>query len=49
VVQLAVEEAAMDVEAVNRELAAADAGAVVRWAAERFGERLVMTSSFGAQ
>lgn len=39
----------IDLEQVNAELADADAPQVVRWAAKTFGERLVMTSSFGAQ
>lgn len=39
----------LDLEAVNAGLAGADAEEVVRWAAETFGERLVMSSSFGAQ
>lgn len=38
----------LDLEAVNASLEGADAEEVVRWAAETFGERLVMTSSFGA-
>jgi phosphoadenosine phosphosulfate reductase len=39
----------IDVDAANRRLAGADASAVVRWAHETFGDRLVLTSSFGAQ
>lgn len=42
------EDSAVDVDRINAELADADAEEVVRWAAETFGERLVMTSSFGA-
>ncbi|MCB9592165.1 MAG: phosphoadenylyl-sulfate reductase [Sandaracinaceae bacterium] len=38
----------LDLEAANAELEGADAEEIVRWAAETFGERLVMTSSFGA-
>ncbi len=38
----------IDLDAVNADLEGADAEEVVRWAAERFGGRLVMTSSFGA-
>lgn len=37
-----------DVAQVNAQLADADPEEVVRWAAETFGERLVMTSSFGS-
>lgn len=40
---------AIDLDAVNTALADADAEEVVRWAFETFGERLVMSSSFGAQ
>ncbi len=39
----------LDLDRVNAELADADAEAIVRWAAEVFGPRLIMTSSFGAQ
>ncbi|MBX3274145.1 MAG: phosphoadenylyl-sulfate reductase [Sandaracinaceae bacterium] len=39
----------LDLDAVNAALEGADAEEVVRWAAETFGERLVMSSSFGAQ
>jgi len=42
------ERKALDLRAVNAALEDADAEEVVRWAAESFGERLVMTSSFGA-
>lgn len=38
-----------DLDAVNAELGDADAQAVVTWAADRFGDRLMMTTSFGAQ
>ncbi len=38
-----------EVLAANGELEKAPAGERVRWAAEVFGERLVMSSSFGAQ
>jgi len=38
----------LDLEAVNAALADADAEEVIRWAARAFGERLVMSSSFGA-
>jgi phosphoadenosine phosphosulfate reductase len=37
-----------DLDALDASLAGADAEEVVRWAAETFGERLVMSSSFGA-
>lgn len=39
----------IDLDAVNAELHNADAERVVGWAHETFGNRLVMTSSFGAQ
>jgi len=39
----------IDLEAANASLAEADALEVVRWAAETFGERTLLTSSFGAQ
>ncbi|MFP4144374.1 MAG: phosphoadenylyl-sulfate reductase [Phycisphaeraceae bacterium] len=39
----------LDLDAVNARLEGADAMCVFEWAAERFGDRLVMTSSFGAQ
>jgi phosphoadenosine phosphosulfate reductase len=39
----------IDLDAVNERLASADAPDVIRWAADAFGEKLVMTSSFGAQ
>src|SRR5690606_27431706 len=42
-------ESTLDLAAVNAELEAADAARVVAWAGERFGEGLVMTTSFGAQ
>ena len=42
------EDATVDLDRINAELADADAEEVVRWAAETFGERLVMTSSFGS-
>ncbi|HJL18031.1 MAG TPA: phosphoadenylyl-sulfate reductase [Sandaracinaceae bacterium LLY-WYZ-13_1] len=38
----------LDLDAAAAALADADAEEVVRWAAETFGDRLVMTSSFGA-
>ena len=38
----------LDLDAIHATLADADAEEVVRWAFETFGERLVMTSSFGA-
>lgn len=38
----------LDLDAIHAALADADAEEVVRWAFETFGERLVMTSSFGA-
>jgi phosphoadenosine phosphosulfate reductase len=41
-------EVGLDLDAVNASLEGADAEEVVRWAAETFGERLVMSSSFGA-
>lgn len=42
-------DARLDLEQVNARLADADAAAIVRWAAERFGRGLILTSSFGAQ
>ncbi|MFK7984393.1 MAG: phosphoadenylyl-sulfate reductase [Sandaracinaceae bacterium] len=39
---------ALDLDATHDALDGADAEEVVRWAAERWGEQLVMTSSFGA-
>jgi len=39
----------LDLDAVNAELADASAEQVIRWAHDRFGDGLVMTSSFGAQ
>jgi len=39
----------IDLEATNDALANADAVDVVRWAADTFGERTMLTSSFGAQ
>jgi phosphoadenosine phosphosulfate reductase len=41
------EQGVLDPSEVNRSLADADAEEVIRWAAEQFGEGLVMTSSFG--
>lgn len=38
----------LDLDAVNASLEGAEAEEVIRWAAGSFGERLVMTSSFGA-
>lgn len=38
----------LDLDEVNAALDGADAEEIVRWAAETFGERLVLTSSFGA-
>ena len=37
-----------ELEAVNRDLGDATAEAVIAWAAERFGDGLIMTTSFGA-
>lgn len=39
----------LDLDGVNARLRDADASEIIGWAAERFGEGLVMTSSFGAQ
>jgi len=39
----------LDLDAVNRDLAQADAGQIVRWATDTFRDRLVLSSSFGAQ
>jgi len=38
-----------DLQAINRELENATAHARVKWALEQFGERLVMSTSFGVQ
>jgi phosphoadenosine phosphosulfate reductase len=45
----ALTNAPFDLEAANRRIAGAAAPDVVRWAAETFGQGLVMTSSFGAE
>jgi len=42
-------DARPDLDAANAELADAPAEQVIRWAHDRFGDGLVMTSSFGAQ
>ena len=39
----------IDLTEVNERLSSADAESVVAWAAEAFGERTMLTSSFGAQ
>ena len=39
----------IDLDAINRQLAGDDARRIVRWAHGQFGDRLVMTTSFGAQ
>lgn len=39
----------IDLDAINTQLADARAARIVEWAAEQFGDGLVMTSSFGAQ
>ncbi len=39
----------VDLDQANQQLAGADAQSVIRWAADAFGDRLVMSSSFGAQ
>ena len=41
--------AALDLDAVNQQLAGADAGAIMAWAHGAFGAGLVMSSSFGAE
>lgn len=41
-------EEELDLDAIDASLAGADAEEVIRWAAEQFGDRLVMSSSFGA-
>lgn len=38
-----------DIDQINADLLGRNADAIVRWAAEAFGEGLAMTSSFGAQ
>lgn len=40
---------AFDLAGANRRLADADASAIVSWAARRFGDGLVLTTSFGVQ
>lgn len=42
-------EPELDLDAVNAELAGADATAIVEWSVRQFGERIVVSSSFGAQ
>lgn len=42
-------EPTVDLDAANGELSEASAAEAIRWARESFGDRLVMTSSFGAQ
>ena len=42
-------EPAVDLDGANAELSQVSAADAIRWAHERFGDRLVMTSSFGAQ
>jgi phosphoadenosine phosphosulfate reductase len=42
-------DATPDLDRVNAQLADADAAAIVRWAADQFGQGLILTSSFGAQ
>ncbi len=39
----------LDLNAINDQLTAADPTQIIRWAADRFGGQLVMSSSFGAQ
>jgi len=39
----------LDLAAVNAQLAEADAESIIGWAADAFGERLIMSSSFGSQ
>ena len=39
----------LDLDAVNRRLADAPPEAILEWARETFGNRLVLTSSFGAE
>lgn len=41
--------AALDLDRINRQLADADATQLVEWAADTFGDGLVMSSSFGIQ
>lgn len=43
------EHRALDLDAINHQLDGDEPEAIVRWAADTFGEGLVMTSSFGAQ
>ena len=39
----------LDLNQINQELANAEANAVVEWSAKNFGDRMVMTTSFGIQ
>lgn len=39
----------LDLEAANHDLAAMDSLGIIRWAHERFGNGLILTSSFGAE
>ena len=39
----------LDIDAANELLRSEDAPAIIQWAADLFGDRLVMTSSFGAE
>ncbi|MCC7407783.1 MAG: hypothetical protein IT442_06900, partial [Phycisphaeraceae bacterium] len=39
----------LDLEQANQYLHGATAPAIVQWAMNHFGERLILTSSFGAQ
>ncbi len=41
--------ASLDLTAINRQLARADAEHIVRWSVEAFGDGLVMSTSFGIQ
>lgn len=46
---VAAKPAPLDLDAVNRGFDGSDPLAIIRWAVERFGDGLVMTSSFGVQ
>ncbi|MEO0836481.1 MAG: phosphoadenosine phosphosulfate reductase family protein, partial [Cyanobacteria bacterium J06642_3] len=39
----------LDLQIVNRELAQAKSEELIQWGMENFGDRLVMTTSFGIQ
>lgn len=48
-VSLTFDKPELNLEAVRQQLVSADASEIVKWAVENFGERLVMSTSFGIQ